>query len=158
MKKVISLALLCVMVFSFNVVGFAKEPVISTGNADSITIDRAENEIYEIVDRQTTTYKGARLSWGEGILHADNPLTGKPRAYAETKTFSGTANSMYAQVGLVDGDGISYTSSKQTAEKVSSVTSATLLSPTEKCDFIGYHGIQDTETSGWQVATTSRSF
>ena len=40
----------------------------------------------------------------------------------------------------------------------SSVQSSTLTAKTEKCTFTGKHSLQDTSSSGWQTATTSKTY
>lgn len=150
-KKVLSTVIAATMMFSMGSVCYAAEPL----NND----DLMDQEIvYEIADVEEITDGRARASWGQGVLHSSDPVGANPSAYAETKTYSGTAYCMYAKTGLVDANGVSYNTEKQTAYNISTVSSATLLSPTASCDFIGYHGIQDTSSSGWQTATTGKSY
>lgn len=158
MKKVFCVMLTLIITMSLESVCFASDGNTIYGDAKRVTIERSEEEIYEISDVAPTTSNGAKLSWGEGILHTSNPLFGKPSAYAETKTYSGTAYCMYAQLGLVDDESISYLTDKQQANNVSTISSATLQSNTKKCVFVGYHGLQDTVNTGWQTVETGKSF
>lgn len=82
----------------------------------------------------------------------------KPRAYAETKTFGGTAYSLYVRLGMIDNDGTSSSTEKVTASNASSVISPTLLSPTSKCEFMGEHGIKDLSSSQWQTSSTYKRY
>lgn len=158
MKRFLCLVVSGIMTLSMGSVCMAAEKDVIYDNVEEVIIDRPADEIYPAVDEKMATDGYSRASWGKGILHASNPLGDKPRAYAETQTYSGTAYCMYAQTGLIDDDGISYLTDKQTSYNISSITSATLLSPTEKCDFIGYHGLQDTSSSGWQSCETYKNY
>lgn len=87
-----------------------------------------------------------RASYGEGILHCQDPLFSKPSGYAETKTYSGVAYCLTAQVQLIDADSITYLSDNATVNNASTVSSATLLSPTKMCSFHGNHSIKIRQT------------
>ena len=154
MKKSLYLLISGIMILSMGNVCMAAEREMTYGNVDEVIIDRPEDEVYPVVDEKIITDGYARVSWGKGDLHVSNPLFGKPSAYAETSAFAGTAYCMYAQAGLIDNDDISYATDKAQEKWVSSINSATLLSPTKKCEFMGYHGIQDTSNSDWQTTST----
>ena len=99
-----------------------------------------------------------RVSWGKGILTHQNPIGRKPWAYATTKTYTGKAHSIQARTKVKSGGHTDYTS-WSTKSNATSVTSATIISRTEKkVKFNGEHRLQDTASSGWQAATTSASY
>ena len=110
------------------------------------------------VDNPTITDGQARASWGQGIMHASNPIGDKPRAYAQTKTFAGNAYRLTAQTVLIDADSITTSTSVMVGNNTNSVKSGTILSSTEKAFFIGKHTIQDTKSSGTQSCTTSADY
>lgn len=157
MKKSLCLLISTIMILSMGSVCMAAERETVCGNVDEVIIDRPEDEVYPVADEKIITDGKARVEWGKGELHVSNPLFGKPSAYAETYAYAGTVYCMYAQVGLIDDDDISYASDKAQENWVSSITSATLLSPTKKCEFMGYHGIQDTSSSKWQETATYKN-
>lgn len=158
MKRFLCFVVSGIMTLSIGSVCMAAEKDVIYGNVEKVIIDRPADEIYPVVDEKMVTDGYSRASWGKGILHASNPLGAKPRAYAETQTYSGTAYCMYAQTGMVDDNDISFLTEKQKSYNISSITSATLLSSTEKCKFMGYHGLQDTSSSGWQSCETYKSY
>lgn len=158
MKKLLCFALTGILTMSMGVTCFAAQKNTTNGNPDEVTIERAADEIYPAVDTKSITDGYSRASWGEGVLHCTDPLFDTPSGYAETKTYSGSAYYMYAQLQLIDADSISYLSGKQEAYYTNSVVSATLKSKTEACSFHGSHGIQDTSTSSTQTAHTQEYF
>lgn len=99
-----------------------------------------------------------RASWGEGELICKNSLLGKPQGYAKTSTFAGTAYKLTAKVIIVDNNGGIDSSATKTETNSSSAISATLVSKTASCEFLGKHEIQDTKSSGWQFADTSVTY
>lgn len=155
-KKGVMLMLSMGMVVLAGTNCYAAEIEKSEVTAKDVTINR-ESE-YPIVDTVAINDGKMRASWGQGILHCQNPLLSKPSGYAETKTYSGTAYYMTAQVQLIDGDSITYLSDTAKLYNVSTVSSATLLSPTNVCSFHGIHTIKDTSSSSVQSANTSKSF
>lgn len=100
----------------------------------------------------------ARASWGYGNITSSNPLTGCPRAKANTYTYSGTAYMLWARIDVIDDNSISTLGPQKTGYNVSSVTTSQIISDTEKCFFIGNHKIQDTSSSGVQTATSNKSY
>ena len=154
MKKSIFLLISMIMILSMGSVCMAAEGDIVYGNADGVIIDRSEDDVYPVADEKIITDGHARVDWGKGELHVSDPLFGKPSAYAETYTYSGTAYCIYAQAGMIDDESNSYLTEVTKVNWASSTTSATLLSPTKKCEFIGCHGIQDTSSSKWQETST----
>lgn len=157
MNRLISFAITGIMVISMGSNCFAAQKEIETGNSKEITIEKNDEE-YSVVDEQAVSDGYSRASWGQGYLHCSNPVFSNPSGYAETKTYSGTAYSMYTRLQLIDSDSISYLTAKAELKNASSVNSATLLSPTKKCSFHGSHGIQDTSSSGWQTANTQQYY
>lgn len=115
-------------------------------------------ETLPVVDQQTTSDGYARASWGQGLLHVTNPISGNPYAYAETKTYAGTAYKLTAQTVVIDSDSITDYTPVKTAYNASSVKSDTIISRTKKTFFIGKHTIQDTSSSGVQSCTTSGDY
>ena len=115
-------------------------------------------ETLPVVDRQMISDGKTRASWGEGILHATNPISGNPYAYAETKSCSGTAYKLTAQTVVIDADSLSYYTPVATAYNASSVKSDTIVSKTKKTFFIGNHTVQKTSSSGVQSCTTSGDY
>lgn len=132
---------------------YAAEIEKSEVTAKDITISREAE--YPIVDRVGINDGKMRASYGEGILHCQDPLFSKPSGYAETKTYSGVAYCLTAQVQLIDADSITYLSDNATVNNASTVSSATLLSPTKMCSFHGNHSIKNTTNSSVQYANTS---
>lgn len=161
MKKrglVLLLAMAMVMVMSWGSVAFAAEEGEMVKEEQDVEMEMLSDEDYVVVDRKAISDGKARASWGEGILHASDPIIGNPRAYAETKTFGGTAYSLYVRLGMIDNDGTSSSTEKVTASNASSVISPTLLSPTSKCEFMGEHGIKDLSSSQWQTSSTYKRY
>lgn len=100
----------------------------------------------------------SRASWGRGILTHANPLGRKPWAYATSKTFAGKCYTLKARTKVQSGGKTDYTS-WATKNNASSVTSATIIARTENgVKFTGNHEFRDTATSGWQYATTNKSY
>ena len=104
------------------------------------------------VDEQSCAGK-ERVSWGKGELYV-NTSESTPYGYAVTKTHSGFAYELTAQVALIDNDGYSDASVVTTAYNSSYTSSALLKSRTKKCEFIGYHSIKDTNVSNKQTCST----
>lgn len=118
-KNLFTLALATLLSISMSDMVFAAEIIPTT-------------ETLPIVDTETTSDGITRVSWGKGILHATNPTTGNPYAYAETQTYAGTAYQLTAQTVAIDADSITYETSIRSLNNASTVNSATLLSPTKK--------------------------
>ena len=146
MKKLLLSSVLATSIFA----GLCT-PVFASTNATYVS-DDAIVSVCELSDGVT------KASWGQGTLTSKNPLGQKPWAYAKTSTYSGNAYKLRAQT-IVNNDGIS-TDSTLVAEKMntSSVQSLTLTAKTEKCTFTGKYSLQDTSSSGWQTATTSKTY
>ncbi len=157
MRKLLSLITAMTMLVLMGNVCFAAEENQEYGDTCGVIIDQSK-ESYEVVDAKPVTDGHTKASWGQGIIHGSNPVFSHPSAYAETQTFAGTAHCMRVQLGLIDNDGNSYLTDEVEANDVSSVSSATLLSPTEKCEFMGYHGIQDIDGSEWQTCSTYKKY
>lgn len=158
MKKFLCLVVTGIMTLSLGSICMAAERDVTYGKVDAVIIDRPADEIYPVVDEKAATDGYSRASWGKGILHAEKKLGKLPSAYAETQTYSGTVYCMYAKTELIDDDSIYYETGIQYAYSVGSVYTAPLNSFTEKCDFIGKHGLQDTSSSGWQTCKTHKNY
>ena len=124
------------------------------------TTHAATNEVEAPVEQtvETATDGVSRASWGKGTLTHANPLGRKPWAYAKSETYAGTCYTIKARTKVVSGGYTDYTS-WATKNNASSVTSATIVARTEdNVKFTGEHRFQDTSTSGWQSATTTKSY
>lgn len=118
-------------------------------------------EVWEETQPVPTTSKdgiSAKASWGYGTISATNPLTGHPKAKANTYTYAGTAYMLWARIDVIDSESISTLGPEKTGYNVSEVSTSYLVSDTENCSFIGNHRIQDTASSGQQTATTYKDF
>lgn len=144
-KKILMLAFAALLTVGTSGTAFAAEIIPTT-------------ETLPIVDQQTTSDGKARESWGQGILCATNPISGNPYAYAETKTYAGTAYKLTAQTVVIDANSLSYYTPVATAYNASSVKSDTIISRTKKTFFIGNHTIQSTSGSAVQSCTTSKDY
>lgn len=153
MKKLLCLALIGMLFLSGGQKCLASEIDGEYGNNSIV-----DKEEFVIVDRVSMTDGKARVNWGEGILYGKDPIFSAPSCYAETRTFSGTAYSIKAELQLIDDDDISYFTDEVVGSNVSSVYTATLLSPTERCGFYGIHQIKDISSSSWQKYYTSKTY
>lgn len=99
-----------------------------------------------------------RASWGYGNITSSKPLTGYPKAKANTYTYAGTAYRLWARIDVIDSNSISTFGSEKTGYNASSVSTNYLVSDTKKCFFIGHHEIQDTKSSSTQTATSEKSY
>lgn len=115
-------------------------------------------EDFRVVSVTMLTDGISKASWGTGKLHCTDPLFSKPQGYATTETFAGTAYKVSVQIAVKDENYDFYSSSVQTETNASKAESATITSKTSKCEFTGFHWMQDTESSGWQSAMTSASY
>lgn len=143
-KKLLSTALVGIMVMGMSTTTFAAEPT----NAKQ----------FEIVDKAIIFDGVTRASWGEGSLHCSDPLFSDPEGYAVTSTYAGTAYKISAKISVKDGNQSTYSSETSTNTNSESVESASLQSKTAKCTFTGTHKIQDSSSSGWKSTTTSKTY
>lgn len=113
-----------------------------------------EEACFEIADSKPTFGKMREESWGKGHLETKNPLFDTPSAYATTETNSGVAYCLTVQVSCIDDNSCSSASQKISDYNTNYIQSATIKSPTKKCEFFGYHTIQLTSNSGIQTCET----
>lgn len=154
MKKVLCLLLAGLMFVSIPTSVFAAEKSTEAVNTQ---LDEDKQSDLVIVETEISDEK-SRASWGKGQLYSENPLLGRPWAYGVTVTYSGTAYKLYAQMVCIDDESLLTKTEKKYESNSSSATSARITSATEDCSFTGYHGLQDTSTSGWQTCETYKSY
>lgn len=143
-KKFCALALAGTMIMGLSTTSFAAEPI--------------NNEHFEIVAVENLTDGVTRASWGTGSLYCSDPLFSNPQGYAKTSTYAGTAYKIAASISVKDSNNDTYSSETTTNTNSESAESATITSKTKKCTFTGNHKVKDTSSSGWQYATTSKTY
>lgn len=149
LRKLLSIMLVGAMMLSMTVTAHAQE------------IETEEEIIWEETAPTPTSSEGsvaARASWGYGTITSSDPLFSHPKACANTYTYAGNAYRLYAQINLIDADSFSILGPEITGYNISSVSTAYIESPTEKCDFTGVHEVQDTESSVTQYAYTHKRY
>ena len=154
MKKILCLLLAGLMFVSVPTSAFAAEKSLEEV---SVQLNEDKQSDLVIVEKELSDNK-SRASWGKGQLYSENPLLGHPWAYGVTVTYSGTAYKLYAQTVCIDDESLLTKTEKAYASNSESATSARITSATEGCSFTGYHGLQDTSTSGWQTCETYKSY
>lgn len=143
-KKLLSTALVGIMVMAMGTTAFASEPT--------------NTKQFAIVDKATLSDGFSRASWGEGTLHCSDPLFSDPEGYAVTSTYSGSAYKISAKISVKDSNQSTYSSETATETNSASAESGSIQSKTAKCTFSGTHKVQDTSSSGWQSASTSKTY